>query len=57
MDRAINLSKKAFIAMLNDRARRRVVVDTFYKVIDGKQRLVIQYSDGSQEVFKGLRAA
>jgi len=56
MDRALHLHKKAFIALINA-ARKRAVVDTRYKVINGENKLILVYSDGSQEIFKGLRAA
>jgi hypothetical protein len=56
MSRTVEISKRAFIARLNQQARR-VVVDTFYKVIDGEQKLILKYNDGSQEIFKGLRSA
>ena len=56
MDQAIHIHKKAFIALVND-ARERRIVDTLYQTIDGEQKLILVYADGSQEIFKGLRAA
>lgn len=56
MFNAVHIHKKAFIALLND-SRKRVVVDTRYIFIGDKQKLILVYSDGSQETFKGLRAA
>jgi len=56
MDRATHIHKKAFIALVND-ARKRTIVDTRYAIIEGENKLILVYSDGSQEIFKGLRAA
>ena len=56
MDKAPHIHKKAFIARVNDQ-RKVAVVDTRYKMIDGKQKLILVLSDGSQKIFEGLRAA
>ena len=56
MDQAPHIHKKAFIAIVND-SRKRAVVDTRFKIIDGAQKLILVLEDGSQEIFKGLRAA
>lgn len=56
MDQTTTITKKAFIAHLND-LRNRVVVDTEFRMIAGSQKLVLIYEDGKQETFKGLRAA
>lgn len=55
-EQIISISKKAFIAHVND-ARKPHVVDTEYRIIDGKDKLVLIFADGSNEIFKGLRAA
>lgn len=56
MNRAVHIHKKAFIAMVNDR-RKRTVVDTRYTFVKGENKLILVFEDGSQEIFKGLRAA
>jgi len=54
MQQTIEISKPAFLAVVND-VCRRAVVDTRYEVVDGIQKLILIYSDGSEAVFKGLR--
>lgn len=49
------ISKRAFLARINDRMKR-VAVDTRYEIGD-RCDLVIIYSDGREEIFKGLKAA
>ncbi len=56
MERAPHVHKKAFLARFNSRAKR-VAVDTRYEINGQKCDLVIIYSDGREEIFKGLRAA
>lgn len=56
MEQPTEITKRAFIAHVND-VRKRAVVDTHYKVIDGSAKLILVLEDGSQETFKGLRAA
>jgi len=56
MDRAQQISKKAFIARMNELRRRRVV-DTKYVKVGEETRLVLELEDGSKEIFKGMRAA
>lgn len=58
MDRIFEIQKPAFIARVNDLARARLVVDTYYKhEPDGHCMLMLVYNDGSEKPFKGLRAA
>jgi len=54
MQQTVEISKPAFLAVVND-VCRRAVVDTRYEVVDGIQKLILIYSDGSEAVFKGLR--
>ncbi len=50
------MHKKAVMAFLNER-RNRIIVDTSYEMIDGKQKLILLLDNGQREIFKGLRAA
>ena len=50
------ISKVAFLARINDRARR-VAVDTVPEMIDGRCRLMIIFDNGDREIFRGLKAA
>lgn len=56
MDRAIEITKAAFIARVNQPARA-IVVDTYYKQLSYGCVLMLVYSDGTEKPFKGLRAA
>ena len=58
MDQAIQIPKAAFIARVNE-AARAIVVDTYYKKapVSGGCVLMLVYSDGTEKVFQGLRAA
>ena len=56
MEIPIEILKSAFIAHVND-MRRFTVVDTHYKIIDGSAKLVLVFENGSEEIFKGVRAA
>ena len=53
MERVTEISKKAFLAHVND-VCRRVIVNTRYKTINGKTQLMLIYSDGSEVPFRGL---
>jgi len=56
MNRAIEIKKAAFLALVND-VCGRVVVDTRYETVNGVTRLILIYSDGAEKEFKGLKAA
>jgi len=56
MNNAVHIHKKALIAMINEH-RKRVVVDTQYTFDSDTNKLILIFDDGSQEIFKGLRAA
>lgn len=56
MDRITEIHKAAFIARVNQVARA-IVVDTYYKTIENGCVLMLVYSDGTEKVFHGLRAA
>lgn len=57
MDRITEIRKAAFIARVNQ-AARAIVVDTYYKNVSGGGCvLMLVYSDGTEKVFRGLRAA
>lgn len=57
MDRITEIQKAAFIARVNSLARA-IVVDTYYKATpNGGCVLMLVYSDGTEKVFRGLRAA
>ncbi len=57
MNRVTEITKKALIAHLNELRNRAAIVDTVYDNRNGKTKLVLILEDGSQETFKGLRAA
>lgn len=54
MQQAIEIPKAAFIAHVNN-VCRRTLVDTRYELVDGVQKLILIYSDGSEAFFKGMR--
>jgi hypothetical protein len=56
MQKLPEISKAAFLARVNDRARR-VAVDSVFELIDGRCRLVILFNNGDREIFAGLQAA
>jgi hypothetical protein len=56
MQRAPQISKAAFLARLNERARR-FAVDVHYIRDNGKCRLVIVYENGDREQFRGFGRA
>jgi hypothetical protein len=56
MNRAIQINRKAFIALLNQQ-RRREVVDFEYVTERGVTRLVLIFDTGERSVFRGLQAA
>jgi len=56
MNQATEISKKAFLARLNE-LRQRAAVDTEYETINGETKLILVLEDGSRQVFEGLRAA
>jgi len=56
MNAVVEIKKEALIALLNSLERPRIV-DTVYRTVDGKLRLVLVREDGKEELFKGLRAA
>ena len=53
MDAMPNIQKKAFIAMMNNQAKR-LIVDTAYKTVGKSTRLVLIYDNGEREVFSGV---
>lgn len=60
MDGVPIILKRAFLARINDRVQRAVTrhaVDTRYDFVGDDCHLVIIYSDGSEETFKGLDCA
>ena len=56
MQRAPEISKVAFLARLNDRARR-FAVDAHFITDSGECRLVIVYDTGEREPFQGFARA
>jgi len=56
MEQATEISKAAFIARVNLPARA-IVVDTYFKSVSHGCVLMLVYSDGTEKVFQGLRAA
>ncbi len=57
MNQPTEILKAAFIARVNQPARA-IVVDTYYKSVTGNGCvLMLVYSDGTEKVFQGLRAA
>jgi len=56
MRTAPQISKAAFLARINNRARR-FAVDSYYRQHNGQTVLFIRYDDGSTEIFTGLKAA
>lgn len=56
MHKVPEISKAAFLARINFRAGR-FAVDTDYKTIDGRCRLVVIFNNGDREIFAGLQAA
>jgi hypothetical protein len=56
MKQAPNISKAAFLARFNDRARR-FAVDARFINDGGKCRLVIVYDNGEREPFRGFSRA
>lgn len=61
MEQPIVIDKRAFIAHVNETRKREVmtrhIVTSYYQMIDGSQKLILVHEDGSEEIFKGLRAA
>jgi hypothetical protein len=53
MQRIPKISKTAFLARINNRARR-FAVDTIYEMIDGRCRLFIIFNNGDREIFAGF---
>lgn len=56
MERAPHISKAAFLARINERARR-FAVDCRHEKQGDKSVLVIKYDNGQTEIFSGLKAA
>jgi hypothetical protein len=56
MQTAPQISKAAFLARINDRARR-FAVDSYYTQQNGQTVLLVTYDDGSKKVFRGLDRA
>ena len=56
MNRVPEISKAAFLALINNRASR-LAVNCDHKIIDGTCRLIIVFDNGDREIFRGLKAA
>ena len=56
MNRVPEISKAAFLALINLRVSRRAV-NCEHRVIDGTCRLVVHFDNGDREIFRGLKAA
>jgi len=56
MNRVPEISKAAFLALINDRVSR-LAVSCEHRVIDGTCRLIVVFDNGDREIFRGLKAA